>query len=128
MSEYRSKITAKVEGGKLLRMELELSESGERVKSVKITGDFFIHPEDSLQIIEKTLLVTGIGDEPEKIAANISEITNSQGIQMIGITPQALAGAFLECVKKAKEGEVLGKPDPNVKAQGGINVPEGEKS
>lgn len=103
MAELRSKIAAKVEGGKLLRMELELSEGGERAKSIKITGDFFIHPEDSLQIIEKTLLVAGIGDGAEKIAASITEISKSQGIQMIGITPEAISSAFVECVKRAKE-------------------------
>ncbi|HLC48059.1 MAG TPA: hypothetical protein VJI13_03205 [Candidatus Norongarragalinales archaeon] len=106
MQEMRSKITAKVEGGKLLRMEMELTESGERLKSIKITGDFFIHPEDSLQIVEKTLLMAGIGDGADKIAASITDISKSQGIQMLGITPEALARAFLECVKLAREVKV----------------------
>ncbi|MBI5224786.1 hypothetical protein HY989_02860 [Candidatus Micrarchaeota archaeon] len=99
----KSKITAKVEGGKMLRMEVELSESQEKAKYVKITGDFFIHPEDSLVVIEKTLVMSNASEGMETIALKIEEICKSQGIQMIGITPQAIASTFFEAIKQAKE-------------------------
>ncbi|MFH1751311.1 MAG: hypothetical protein ABH863_06525 [Candidatus Micrarchaeota archaeon] len=103
MPEFRSKIAAKVEGGKLLQMELELSDDAMRAKFIKITGDFFIHPEDSLVVLEKALLMAPAGMAASGIASSISEISKSQGIQMLGITPEALAGAFVECIKRAKD-------------------------
>ncbi len=99
-----AKIAVKVEGGKLLRMELELA--GERIKSLKISGDFFIHPEDSLQIIEKALYATSPDADMVKVADNLKELAASQGIQMIGITPGAISATFKEAVKRAKEMEV----------------------
>jgi lipoate-protein ligase A len=88
----QSKITSKVEGGKLVRMELDLIDG--KVKNIKITGDFFIHPEDSLQIIEKAFLTFDPKEKKEFIAIRISDLVKSQGIQMLGITPDALADVF----------------------------------
>ncbi|MFH1443403.1 MAG: hypothetical protein ABIG96_05195 [Candidatus Micrarchaeota archaeon] len=96
------KITTKVEGGKLLRLELELTEDLARAKSVKLSGDFFIHPEDSLQIIEKALLTAPIDQPMLSIAGRIGNLTVSQGIQMIGINPESIANAFTDAVRLAK--------------------------
>ncbi len=43
----------KIPGGKLLSAELSLEEG--RMVGVKITGDFFMHPETSIIELEKTL-------------------------------------------------------------------------
>jgi lipoate---protein ligase len=99
-----TKITAKVEGGKLLRLELVLTDN--RVKSVKISGDFFIHPEDSLVVIEKTLLFTSPDAEIVTITNKIKDICYDQGIQMIGLTAEALAIAFKEAIKRAREPQI----------------------
>ncbi len=45
--------TKKVEGGKLLRVKVE---HGYILENVQITGDFFAHPEDSVEQIENALL------------------------------------------------------------------------
>ncbi|MFH0972140.1 MAG: hypothetical protein V1835_06260 [Candidatus Micrarchaeota archaeon] len=103
-----AKIAAKVEGGKLLRMELELTP--ERVKSIKITGDFFIHPEDSLVVIEKALAMTLPDAEMNVIANNLKDIVADQGIQMVGVSAEALSATFKEAVKRARETEIADKP------------------
>jgi len=41
----------KIPEGKLLRVKVELSDKTEILK-VQITGDFFIHPEEKLKLIE----------------------------------------------------------------------------
>ena len=43
----------KVPNGKLLKILLE--DDGEKIINVKITGDFFMHPEDNLEFLEKSL-------------------------------------------------------------------------
>ncbi len=103
----QSKVTAKIEGGKLLRIELELTESGEKVKAIKLTGDFFIHPEDSLQIIEKALVSTSPAIETATLSTNLQQLTSDQGIQMLGITNEAIAKTFAEAVRQAKEGKEM---------------------
>lgn len=44
----------KVPNGKLLKIFLEDSDS--RIVSLKITGDFFVHPEENIEILEKELV------------------------------------------------------------------------
>ncbi|MEM3484686.1 MAG: lipoate protein ligase C-terminal domain-containing protein [Candidatus Methanomethyliaceae archaeon] len=43
----------KVKGGKLIKVRVE--EEGGIIKEVKISGDFFVHPEDAIEEIEKAL-------------------------------------------------------------------------
>lgn len=95
----QSKIESKVEGGKLVRMELHLSDG--KVTSIKITGDFFIHPEDSLQIIEKAFLSLDPKEKTDLLEIRLTDLVTSQGIQMLGVTPKALASIFSEAVLKA---------------------------
>ena len=41
-------VTKKIIGGKLVRIDVAFDE---RIETVKITGDFFLHPEDTLEEI-----------------------------------------------------------------------------
>ena len=43
----------KAPGGKMIKLDIEFS--GSRISYIKITGDFFIHPEESIIEIEKIL-------------------------------------------------------------------------
>jgi len=46
------KASRKVPGGKLIRIKVVFSDI---IESVQITGDFFLHPEDSLLKIEEAI-------------------------------------------------------------------------
>ncbi len=49
----------KVPGGKLLRVQLTLDESTPpRVAWLHLTGDFFMHPEDAIDVLEVCLVGT----------------------------------------------------------------------
>lgn len=54
------KASKKVVGGKLVRVEVEFSsqpgESDCKITRVKITGDFFLHPEERLGQLEESLV------------------------------------------------------------------------
>ena len=44
----------KVKGGKLIKCTLELDEG--KIKRIKITGDFFIYPEDAIEKVDAGLI------------------------------------------------------------------------
>jgi lipoate-protein ligase A len=60
-------VQEKVPGGKLLCVDAEFTLG--RISRIRITGDFFLHPEEALDDIEKAL----VGIRPEEAAARVSE-------------------------------------------------------
>ncbi|MEM2759429.1 MAG: lipoate protein ligase C-terminal domain-containing protein [Nitrososphaerales archaeon] len=51
---------------KLLRVSLEYDEVNDAVQSIKITGDFFIYPEESLDKLESSLVGARLERDPIK--------------------------------------------------------------
>ncbi len=51
----------KVPGGKLLRVRFVLEE--EKIASIRFTGDFFLHPEESIEELEEKLRGVEFGEE-----------------------------------------------------------------
>ena len=83
----------KVAGGKLLRVRLTVQD--DTIAHVRFTGDFFLHPEEAIEVLEERLagleidentLLTAVrkffdeyefvGAEPEDIAALILAVGN----------------------------------------------------
>ncbi len=86
----------KVKEGKLVKVEVECDGF---IKKIKITGDFFLHPEDILEKIEKSILGLRKDTSTEAIASRIHEITEANDAQMIGISPESLALVIKEALK-----------------------------
>lgn len=86
----------KVPGGKLVSIKLEYDTS---IKKVMILGDFFIYPESALGEIEECLVATGVEKGETEIANKINYVVTSCGIQLIGVTPDAIAKAIKMAVK-----------------------------
>ena len=86
----------KVKEGKLVKVEAECDEF---IKKIKITGDFFLHPEDVLETIEKSILGLRKNAGTEEIASRILEIAEASDAQMIGISPESLAQVIREALK-----------------------------
>lgn len=80
--------TEKVPGGKLLRIKVDYDE---KVSDIKITGDFFIHPEDSVTDIENLLKGTSRNEDEKTIADKISIFVSQNKIQLVGIDPAAIS-------------------------------------
>ena len=70
----------KVKGGKLIKCTLELDEG--KIKRIKITGDFFMYPEDAIEKLEKAL--QGIQFDEKEISRKVKEALN--GVELIGAT------------------------------------------
>jgi hypothetical protein len=85
----------KVPGGKLVKVKLEVR--GNVIESVRILGDFFIHPEHTLIDIEKALCGTRL--EAERIVQSIESVLRDNSAQMIGAGPPDFATAILLALK-----------------------------
>lgn len=86
----------KVKEGKLVKVEIEYDGS---IRKLKITGDFFLHPEDILERIEKSMLGLKKDVSVETIASKIHGIAEAHDAQMIGIGPESLACVIKEALK-----------------------------
>ena len=83
----------KVPGGKLLAAELGVE--GGRLVGVKITGDFFMHPEAAIIELEKALNNTPVED----LENNVKRFFQDNDIALFGVE----AGDFVKVVRLALE-------------------------
>ncbi len=81
----------KAQGGKLLRVRLR--ETGERIESVKISGDFFLIPEDSLPKLEKMLEDVPLREKELKLL--IDRFFRGTSAQGLGVSPDDFVKAIL---------------------------------
>lgn len=86
----------KIHGGKLVKAEVDFAHS---VNSVKITGDFFLHPEESIEKIERCMRGMDSDLTQEKVADMVKRTVESHGIILFGVTEDAIA----RVVKQAME-------------------------
>ncbi len=82
-------------GGKLLRIRLR-EEMG-MIKSVRITGDFFLVPEDSLPKLEKMLEDAPLREAELKLL--VDRFFRGTGAQSLGITPDDFVKAILSTTR-----------------------------
>ncbi len=81
----------KVKNGKLLEIRIIY---GEKIQELKILGDFFIYPDESLEIIEKELV--GVRLNLNSIEEKINNTIKKNNIEMIGIDPRSIAISICE--------------------------------
>ncbi len=86
----------KIPNGKLVCVSVEAQDS--QVKEVKITGDFFLHPEDAIERIEKSLHDIPVDMDESEVASRIGAAL--EGAQLIGATPEDLARIFKKAVSQ----------------------------
>ena len=82
------KIGYKVSGGKLLRLQIDIEEN--IIINIKINGDFFVYPEESISEIEKFL----IGKNVFEIDGLLQDFLNRKKIEIIGFLPKDLKQAL----------------------------------
>ena len=87
----QGKSTLKVPNGKLLKIFLEYE--GEKISKIKITGDFFIHPEETIEELEKELVDVNFNNLKEKI----DNFFDKNKPEVFGITKESLEEAIKMC-------------------------------
>jgi hypothetical protein len=86
-------IERKVEGGKLFRLRVTQTEGG---VSVRLTGDFFLEPEEGIEIIESTLAeCLALSDRSEAERRMSDSITNGD-LRITGFDSKDLIDALWE--------------------------------
>lgn len=86
----------KVPGGKLVRAEVRVE--GGRMAEVKVTGDFFLYPEEAIFELESSLKGLGLdSDLAQAIELRLSQL----GAQLLGASPKDLAEAIKRAVEAA---------------------------
>ena len=93
-SIIKAKIISKLE--KLVKIELSYSEKSNEIISIKITGDFFLHPEETIEKLEDNLV--GVKLEKMVLVNNLDTILKDS--QFYGFNAQSLVDTILECCKK----------------------------
>jgi len=86
----------KVPQGKLLKIFLEKDDKNNTIKKINITGDFFAHPEESIQELESFLKDTSF--EKNEIFQKISKFIDIRDIQFIGVNAESITDAIMRCV------------------------------
>ncbi|VVB85200.1 Lipoate-protein ligase A subunit 2 [uncultured archaeon] len=86
----------KVKEGKIVKVEVEFDDV---IKKIRITGDFFMHPEEVLDDIEKS--ITGLKKDVsfDTIVLKIKNIAKDSNTQMIGVSPESIAEVLREALK-----------------------------
>jgi hypothetical protein len=82
-----------LKAGKLIRADIDTDKDSDgRIKYLKLSGDFFMHPEDTLEKIENALIECPMNEED--IIKKVKTATKSS--QMIGITTDDIAKVILK--------------------------------
>lgn len=87
----------KAPGGKLLRVRLK--EKDERIDSVKLSGDFFLIPEDSLPKLEKMLEDVPLREQELKLL--VDRFFRGTSAKGLGVAPDD----FVKAILSAEPGE-----------------------
>lgn len=86
----------KVKGGKLVRVRL--IHDGESVRSVRITGDFLLHPEETLVDIEMGLCGIPIAAGRDSFLGVVNEVAKRRNAHFIGFSAEDIADLLEEAL------------------------------
>lgn len=92
--------TKKVIGGKLLRVKTVISDDAV-VESVQLTGDFFLHPEDAIDVLEKSLIELPIDSSRAVFLEKLNTAIHESGAELVGFSAEDIVDTFLESAKFA---------------------------
>lgn len=87
----------KVEGGKLIKVQL--SKDDNKIGFIKITGDFFMHPEEAIDGLEDIL--KGCPIDEKVITETIKRFISKEKVTLLGVAPED----FAKCIVKAGGGD-----------------------
>lgn len=89
------RITEKISNGKLVT--LIVSVSNDRVDNIRITGDFFLYPEESITALESNFLGIPVSISDVELSNKISEVLKNS--TLIGLTIEDLVRLFKKVVQ-----------------------------
>jgi lipoate-protein ligase A len=82
--------------GKMLRLDVTFTD---RIDSLKITGDFFLHPEETLDQIVSELTGVAVPIQKELLIRKTRYILDSNEAEMIGISVEDIINLLEEATQ-----------------------------
>ncbi len=89
--------TKKVPGGKLLRIKLDADNIS--IGALQISGDFFLHPEETLPKIEEAIVGLPMAISAATLSQKIDETLAKEKAIFIGITADDIAATIIEALE-----------------------------
>ena len=86
-------ISYKIPNGKLLSITMEYNKKNLLIKNIRITGDFFLYPEEAIENLEEYLQNTLLSEE--KLFDKISSFIESNNVTIIGFKVEDLVKVIL---------------------------------
>lgn len=93
----------KVTGGKFVRIKLI---ANEYITDLQITGDFFLHPEEAIGLIEQNLRNLHIQTSNEEIEERIHAALAKSKANLIGVSPTDIAELIKEALASPQKENV----------------------
>ncbi len=87
----------KITGGKLVRVDVRYSR--DRIEHVKITGDFFLQPDELLEAMEDRLVGLSLPLAGARVAEDLQKLLDEQEAVLVGFTPLDLVEILAEALK-----------------------------
>ena len=84
--------------GKLLKISLDYNEQTNIINSIKIEGDFFLHPEEGRELLEKALAQVKL--EKQILIEKINFAISANSLEVHGFTSDQLAEAILHALQR----------------------------
>ncbi len=80
---------------KLIKISMSYDDKKKVINSIKITGDFFIHPEETLEILESNLVDTKL--EGNQISKKVE--ISLKNAEAFGFDVNSMTEAIMGCLK-----------------------------
>ena len=93
----QSKSIYKIPNGKLIKIFLDYDSKNKLINNIRITGDFFAYPEESIDVMEKKLKNTLL--TKKDLLEKINSIIKKYKIEFIGLNAEGLVEGILRCIK-----------------------------
>jgi len=90
---------------KLIKVSLTYCEENKLIHSIKITGDFFLYPEEALDQLESSLIETKL----DKYTLKETIEKALEQVDAFGFDPYSLTDAILGCLKPEQDSSTTGK-------------------
>jgi len=85
----------KIPDGKLLKISLDYNERNNSIESINITGDFFAHPEEAIEILEDKLKDARF--DRLFLRNKIDSIIKENNLELIGLNVEGLTHGIMLC-------------------------------
>ncbi|MBI5413936.1 biotin--protein ligase [Candidatus Peregrinibacteria bacterium] len=80
----------KVPNGKLLKIFFELKD--DKISEIKITGDFFLYPEEKITLLEEA--ITGCALKESELKAKLDSAIKNEKLELFGIDTESIVKAI----------------------------------